>query len=298
MTLIELKINFIEQLKSDYPATEIESFFKLLAEEYLKMNRLQISLNSKMKLDGTQQEKFLLVLERLKNHEPIQYIIGKTEFYGLEFKVNPHVLIPRPETEELVDWIFHDVLKAHGSYWNVEAHGRAPLPSILDIGTGSGCIAVSLAKNLPKASVVAVDFSTEALKIAKENAELNEVKVDFVQENILEIKKLPQNFDIIVSNPPYVRELEKTEMQRNVLEHEPESALFVKNDDPLIFYRKIVELAKGNLTKNGAVYLEINQYLGKETEAIFKEKGFQTELRKDIFGNDRMLKAWQTCKSR
>ena len=283
MTLIELKIHFTEQLKGDFPATEIESFFRLLVEEYLNMDRLQTSLNAKMELGEKQHQKFLSALNRLKNHEPVQYIIGKTEFYGMDFKVNPNVLIPRPETEELVNWILNDV----------EANNRAASFSILDIGTGSACIAVSLAKKMPGAALVAMDFSEKALKTAKQNAELHQVSVNFLQKDILKLKELPQKFDIIVSNPPYVRELEKTKMQRNVLEHEPNSALYVKNEDPLIFYRKIAGLAKKNLTKNGAAYLEINQYLGKETQAVFTKNGFKTKLGKDIFGNHRMLKAWQ-----
>ncbi len=199
----------------------------------------------------------------------------------MEFKLNPHVLIPRPETQELVDWILNDVEQ------------NSPL-QILDIGTGSGCIAVSLAKNLPRASVTALDVSQKALDIARENAEINKVKIDFLQTNILTMRQLPQHYDLIVSNPPYVRESEKTQMQRNVLEHEPPIALYVADADPLLFYRKIANLAKESLIREGQIYMEINQYLGKETEEIFKKKNYSTQLRKDIFGNFRMLKAWNS----
>ena len=245
------------------------------------MSRLQVAMEPDKKVDKNQLVHFEAALSDLLKHHPIQYIIGKTHFYGLEFKLNPHVLIPRPETQELVDWILNDVEQ------------NSPL-QILDIGTGSGCIAVSLAKNLPRASVTALDVSQKALDIARENAEINKVKIDFLQTNILTMQQLPQHYDVIVSNPPYVRESEKTQMQRNVLEHEPSIALYVADADPLLFYRKIANLAKESLIRAGQIYMEINQYLGKETEEIFKKQNYSTQLRKDIFGNFRMLKAWNS----
>ena len=197
----------------------------------------------------------------------------------LEFIVDKNVLIPRPETEDLVRWILKDI-KDNRSEIN-----------ILDIGTGSGCIPITLKKQLPNAKVFALDISDNALKIAMQNAKLNHVQIEFIHANILEIEKLDQKFDIIVSNPPYVRELEKNEMQKNVLKHEPELALFVSDEDPLLFYKKIVEFALQNLKNNGAVYFEINQYLGKETQQLLDSTNFyDIELRQDIFGNDRMLK--------
>jgi release factor glutamine methyltransferase len=285
VNLIDYKKHFIDRLKPEYEPEEAGSFFDLLAEEYLKMSRLQIALNPKTELAENQHKKFEKALFRLLEHEPIQYIVGKTSFYGLEFKVNPNVLIPRPETEELVKWILNDFSTSH-----LMPHTLSL--KILDIGTGSGCIAVSLAKNLPQAKITALDISEKALEVAKENAKLNQVKIDFLSGNILEMQNLPQKFDLIVSNPPYVRESEKTQMQRNVLEHEPKTALYVKDSDPLLFYRKIANLAKASLNKEGKVYLEINQYLRKETENLFSKNGFSTELREDIFGNIRMLKAW------
>ena len=218
------------------------------------------------------------LLESLKKEIPIQYLLGKTSFYGLDFELNSTVLIPRPETEELVEWIIKNHSKKHGQL------------KILDIGTGSGCIAISLAKNLPEASVFAIDVSEMALATAKKNATVNEVNVTFIQKNILETEDLEQQFDIIVSNPPYVRNLEKKEIKKNVLDHEPHLALFVEDNDALIFYRKIAALAQKNLSPNGQLYFEINQYLGVEMKDLLEKMNFKNiELRKDIYGNDRMI---------
>jgi release factor glutamine methyltransferase len=221
-----------------------------------------------------------VILDKLKLEIPIQYILGTTHFYGLEFKVNENVLIPRPETEELVEWIISSAVNMP-NFKNVK---------ILDIGTGSGCIAISLAKNIPNAEVFAIDISDKALATAKENADLNKVNVAFTQRNILETKDLEQQFDIIVSNPPYVRNLEKAEIKPNVLANEPHLALFVEDNDALIFYRKIAELATKNLSPEGKLFFEINQYLGKETVELLEKMHFKnSELRKDIYGNDRMI---------
>ena len=278
--LSQLKIKFLNLLKDEYPAQEVSSFFNLLIESYLGMNRLDFALKQGKELTLEEKEKFESAIHRLSLHEPIQYIIGETEFFGLKFKVNKNVLIPRPETEELVQWILDDV-------------GESKTPSnlkILDIGTGSGCIAISLAKNLPNAEVFALDISEKALKTARENATLNKVNVNFIQADILNLEALTGKFDIIVSNPPYVREMEKVEMHLNVLENEPDLALYVKDIDPLIFYGIIAKLAQAGPQKNGDLYFEINQYLAKETEEILKNFGFKTELKKDIFGNYRMLR--------
>lgn len=279
MLLKEFKTYFIVELEKEYPKEEVQSFFNLLTEAFLKMSRLEVALDPEKELSEAEVSKLRNALQRLQKHEPIQYIIGETEFYGLLFKVNPAVLIPRPETEELVQWIMDDASK----------NEKRDL-TILDIGTGTGCIAISLARNLPDARVSAVDISEGALSTAKENAKLNGVEITFLQKDILNTDSLEKKFDVIVSNPPYVRNLEKQDMQRNVLEFEPEKALYVRDEDPLIFYRKISELAKDALHPEGALYFEINQYLGAETEAILKKKNFQTQLKKDIFGVDRMLK--------
>ncbi|ORL44227.1 peptide chain release factor N(5)-glutamine methyltransferase [Zunongwangia atlantica] len=280
MTITQLKNKFLEDLGDNYPKEEILSFFYLLAAHFLEMSRLQMALEPNKELSEAEIGDFEQALEKLASFEPIQYIIGETEFFSLNFKVAPGVLIPRPETEELVQWILDEV----------SLQQKSDL-KILDIGTGSGCIPISLKKHLPKAQISAIDISEEALKIAKINAEQNEVSVDFIQQDILSAEKLPQQFDIIVSNPPYVRELEKAEMQQNVLQHEPETALYVKDENPLLFYKKITKLAQEGLAKNGMLFFEINQYLGEETKAMVEDHGFNAELRKDMFGNFRMLKA-------
>ncbi|MEG9326376.1 peptide chain release factor N(5)-glutamine methyltransferase [Salinimicrobium catena] len=279
MTVSELKKQFFDTLRSLYPKEEAGSFFNILAEEFLDMSRLEIALYPEKVLTPGQLQQFTDAQERLQQHEPVQYITGRTEFFGLQFGVNKNVLIPRPETEELVEWILHDLQEQK----NKELE-------ILDLGTGSGCIAISLAKNLPHAKFSAMDISPEALKVARENALKNEVQVDFLEQDILKTERLPKRYDVIVSNPPYVRELEKKEMQKNVLDFEPASALYVKDTDPLLFYEKITALAAGALKPSGALYFEINQYLGKETEALLRKKDFLSSLKKDIFGVNRMLK--------
>lgn len=248
----------------------------------MKISRIQIALNSEKEISKETVQNFQSALVRLKNHEPIQYIIGETEFYGLPFKVNKHTLIPRPETEELVEWILCEFSNQQSTIKNQQ---------FLDIGTGSGCIAISLAKNLPNSKICALDISEEALKIARENAEMNKVEVNFFQTDILKTKTLPKKFNIIVSNPPYVRELEKKWMQQNVLNYEPDSALFVTDNDPLLFYRAISKLAKQHLQPNGNLFFEINEYLANELTELLKSENFKNiEVKKDIFGKDRMLK--------
>lgn len=279
MQLLQFKNHFFSELSNIYPTTEIQSFFKLLIEFKLGLNRIETALQPAFEINTENEVYLQSALQELKNHIPIQYIIGKTEFYGLTFRVTNDVLIPRPETEELVNWI-------------VQENDQSEKLKILDIGTGSGCIAISLAKLLPNSEVTAIDISSEALKIAKENALLNNVTIHFLEKNILETTELPHNFDIIVSNPPYVRELEKEQMHPNVLRNEPHLALFVKDNNPLLFYNKIADLAKSNLTTNGILYFEINQYLGSEMKELLQHKGFTTvELRKDLYDVDRMLKA-------
>ena len=279
MLISQLKIQFIESLKDEFPITEIESFFYILTEYYLGIKRIDMALDRDLEVSEAQFQQFEKAMLRLKDHEPVQYITGQTEFYGLEFEVNKNVLIPRPETEELVEWIIQD------------HQNKSEKLNILDIGTGSGCIPICLAKNINNAHVSSFDISKEALALARGNAQKNNVEVDFREFDILSAEKLDEKYDIIVSNPPYVRELEKKEMHKNVLEHEPELALYVQDDDALIFYRKITELAKEALKENGVLYFEINQYLGEETKALVESFGFEAELKKDIFGNHRMLKA-------
>ncbi|MCB0466992.1 MAG: peptide chain release factor N(5)-glutamine methyltransferase [Aequorivita sp.] len=279
MILKELRTSFKIALSGLYPSEEIQSFFNILSEKYLNLSRIEIALNPERVISEEVSEKYQKALLRLKNYEPVQYIIGETEFYGLPFKVNKHTLIPRPETEELVEWIIDT------SEFRIQDFG------LLDIGTGSGCIAISLAKNLPDSKISALDISDEALKIARKNAEMNKVEVDFFQTDILNTKTLPKKYDVIVSNPPYVRELEKKQMQQNVLNYEPDSALYVKDDDPLLFYRVISQLAKKHLQPNGKLFFEINEYLADELTELLKSEDFKNiEVKKDIFGKNRMIK--------
>ena len=291
MLLKTFKSKLLQELSAVYDEKEIECFFYLLLESYHGKKRIDLALNPEMEMDALQLIKWESALSELKNQKPIQYIIGQTEFYGLPFLVNENTLIPRPETEELVEWIIVESSKsAVGSL------------KILDIGTGSGCIAISLAKNLPNAEVFAVDVSEKALAVAKKNAEINKIEVNFVNADILSVTnlnelptsnfQLPTHFDIIVSNPPYVRNLEKAEIKPNVLEFEPHLALFVEDTDALLFYRKTAELATKNLAQNGQLFFEINQYLGKETVELLVNLGFKSiELKKDIYGNDRMIQS-------
>lgn len=294
MTLTELKNNFKAALKSIYPKEEIDSFFYLLMDFKLQLKRVDIALNPTKTISDSDLLFFTDALKKLEQEIPIQYIIGATEFYGLPFYVNEHVLIPRPETEELVQLIIEQVKGIRQKVKN-----RVPLTqnskplTLLDIGTGSGCIAISLAKNLPNIEVWALDISKDALKVARKNAGLNNVNINFLNENILTLKTLPQQFDIIVSNPPYVRMQEKQKMNNNVLKNEPCLALFVEDYNPLLFYDKIADLAIKNLNKKGVLFFEINQYLGKETMRLLEKKGFaNTEVHKDIFGNERMIRTY------
>jgi len=285
MILKNLKSYFNNALLGYYPATEVDSFFYMLAESVLGMKRIDVSLKLNIGVANEAYNHFQLATERLQNYEPIQYILGNTEFYGLHFNVNSSVLIPRPETEELVAWIINENKIKDGI-------------SILDIGTGSGCIAIALAKNLPNAKVFALDVSKSALIMAKQNADLNAVEVQFIEADVLNLmidnvsqKSWNSGFDVVVSNPPYVRELEKELMTANVLKHEPHLALFVTDDDALLFYRKITQLSKQILNARGQLYFEINEYLGKETKFLMENEGFKSlELKQDFYKKDRMIK--------
>jgi len=279
MLLKEIKKVFHTELDAIYGKEEVSSFFYLLIEHYLGLERFILAVQPELIITKEEGSPLFEALSKLKLQVPIQYIIGKTHFMDLDFVVNKNVLIPRPETEELVRWVLDDFSTVKSDL------------KILDIGTGSGCIAVSLAKNLPNAKVYAIDVSEEALAVAKETAKLNGVEIYFINADILEVNDLDDKFDIIISNPPYVRMLEKQEMKNNVLDNEPELALFVADDNPIIFYKKIIELAAKNLIDKGVLYFEINQYLGKETQSLLEATNFsEIELRKDFFGNDRMLK--------
>ena len=284
MKILKLKQLFVSSLDSLYPLEEIQSFFNLLVEQHLNLSRIEVALQPDKDISEEEVLTFENAILRLKNFEPIQYIISNTEFFGLPFMVDKSVLIPRPETEELVAWI------------TSENQGKEI--TILDIGTGSGCIAITLAHQISNSKVNAIDISKKALKIAKQNAVSNNVSVNFMEVDVLQFEnsKELQNhkeskFDVIVSNPPYVRASEKELMQSNVLMHEPEIALFVEDEDPLLFYRRIAQLCKEYLKSEGKLFFEINEYLGKDMKKMLEEEGFiNIEIRKDIFDKDRMIK--------
>lgn len=271
----------IQYIKSElaklYPETEIQGFIRIIFDSVMDLSYTDIILRKDEKVNRNDFETITMIVTRLKTYEPIQYILGECEFYGLQLIVNPAVLIPRPETEELVQWIIQR---------NIVSGAK-----ILDIGTGSGCIALALKNELGEVTVNGVDISEEALKVAKTNATENNLSVDFFQVDILDWKSYTwQKYDVIVSNPPYVREFEKKLMESNVLEYEPDGALFVEDNNPLVFYKTIAEFALVNLSKNGYLFFEINEYLGAEMKDMLKGLGFNNiEVKADINGKDRML---------
>lgn len=280
MKIKQYRTQFIKELSPFYDAYEAESFFYLILEDKHKLRQIDLALNHELNFSESDFVIWNSLLGQLKKEVPIQYLLGKTSFYGLDFEVNENVLIPRPETEELVEWIIKENSKTD----------KTKKIKVLDIGTGSGCIAISLAKNLPNAEVFGIDVSKKAIETSKRNAINNNVDVTFVLLDILETDLLTSNFDIIVSNPPYVRNLEKEEIKKNVLDYEPHLALFVDDNDALIFYRKIAALAKSSLLENGQLFFEINQYLGKEMTDLLETMNFKNiELKKDIYDNDRMI---------
>lgn len=271
---------FRQELKEIYEHDELESIIACCFEGFLGMDRSKIVLRSEDTVSESELLKFNFAVKELKKHKPVQYIVGSADFYGLKFFVNEHVLIPRPETEELVDLIIKDA-------------GKNAVVSILDVGTGSGCIPIALKKNIHSANVSSLDVSNEALVVAEKNANLNGVMINLFYKDILSPDQELMNsyYDIIVSNPPYIAVSEKTALAPNVLEYEPHLALFVNNDDPLLFYRKISDFAFTNLKKGGRVYFEINQLYGQETKDMLENKGFKNvELIRDLNNNNRILR--------
>ena len=256
MTLADFKNKIKSRLSSIYESDELNSIFYIISEEFLQISRSKILLADEIELDSKKQKLFLDALDRLKKNEPVQYVLGKAAFMDLEFNVNSNVLIPRPETEELVRLMLKD-----------ELDGK----EILDIGTGSGCIAISLAKNLPNAKVSALDISEEALRVARENAKINNVDINFINVDIFDYQT-EKKYDAIVSNPPYVRESEKALMKSNVLKYEPELALYVSDDNALIYYNSILDFSKSNLDKNGKIYLEINENYKDQMSNLLKNQ--------------------------
>ena len=281
----ECRKYYASELETIYGSDEANALIMILLEHYFSLDRVKIAMNPELRLSESELLTLHFAVKELLKNKPVQYIIGETEFCGMRFFVDENVLIPRPETEEMVKKI-------------ASCRDKACLVptgcDILDIGTGSGCIAISLAKLLTDSKVTAVDVSEKALNVARKNAKANEVNVRFILDDILN----PQNpelidnqYDIIVSNPPYVCESEKSEMRANVLDYEPSSALFVSDNDPLIFYRKILEFAQKTLKSSGEVWFEINEKFGNEMKNLCLAKGFKdVEIIKDFRGKDRILK--------
>lgn len=267
-----------DSLTDLFSPNEISSLSRMIIENITGLSFSLIICDKNTKITLEQKKRIDEVISRLKLHEPIQYILGETEFFGLKFIVDKNVLIPRPETEELVELIIND----NKSQSNLD---------VLDIGTGSGCIPISLKKNLPAFNFTGWDVSVEALEIARRNTELNNVSVEFEEVNVLE--NIPNGkYDIIVSNPPYILEKEKADIDNNVLKYEPHLALFVPNNKALLFYERIADIGKSLLRENGKLYFEINSAKGVETVNMLKEKGYiNISLIKDISGNDRIVKA-------
>ncbi len=289
---------FRDELKNIYESNEIEIFIGYCFEEYLGLKRADIVLNGSVPVNESELLKFNFAVKDLKQHKPIQYILGKADFYGLKFIVNSNVLIPRPETEELVHLIIKEskVSQSKAGEGAVSGIENSNL-KILDIGTGSGCIAIALKKNIPDAQITAVDISVEAIKTAQQNAALNNTAVEFYQHDIFSSKEIGEGrgagiYDVIVSNPPYIRLLEKEQMEKGVLDYEPHLALFVEDNDPLLFYKKIADFALKHLSKNGKLYFEINQAFGPEVKLLLENNGFENvQLLKDLNNNYRIIKA-------
>lgn len=280
-TVSSIKNYFFDRLSGQYSASELKLMFNEFLMSRLNLSRAELMLSSDIRLSESDLLFFRSCVHRMKVSEPFQHVLGTTEFYGLEIKCDKRALIPRPETEELVDWIIKD--NTHVS------------PVILDVCAGSGCIALALKSEIPNATIEAIDVSDEALSLANENAELLNLEVRFDKMDVLSshsLVKQTQKWDVIVSNPPYIPVSDKEQMHSNVLDFEPGLALFVSNEDPLIFYRKIAELALISLSDSGVLYFEIHENLGDEVVELLESIGFKSvECRKDMQRKDRMIKA-------
>lgn len=274
-------IKFIkDSLSGLYDPGEVESFTRQILSEVTGFSRTELILNKNSKISDLYRKQIEIFVNELKSFRPFQYIAGKTEFYGLSFFVNENVLIPRPETEELVEWVIQSIAKQEEQL------------SLLDIGTGSGCIPIAIKKTLPQVVVSACDISVGALEVASENAKTNDVDICFFQTDILAADSLDESWSVIVSNPPYIPESDKGNMHQNVLDHEPHLALFVPDEDPLRFYRAIALFGLQHLEPAGLLFFEIHYNFAAATVEMLKQIGYaDVELRKDISGNDRMIKA-------
>lgn len=287
MTIKEAGKKITDALTSIYDIHEANSIADLIIENLTGINRNEKAMHYGNPFVADEQ-KLTQIIKQLLNHRPVQYVLNEVWFYGLKFEVNETVLIPRPETEELVDWIISEAKNPNSKIQIPNSKFR-----ILDIGTGSGCIPISIKKNIPALEVSTIDVCSEALHTAISNAVIHQTEINFQLLNFLEESKWKElgMYDIIVSNPPYIKSSEAKTMSEHVLEYEPHKALFVPDEDALLFYRKIADFALTHLNSNGVIYLEINQELGKETAELFQQKGFNVELKKDMSGNERMVKA-------
>ncbi|MEG1729481.1 MAG: peptide chain release factor N(5)-glutamine methyltransferase [Bacteroidaceae bacterium] len=283
MQPLKILHSIAETLSTVYPPNEAKAIARIVVEDYLEISMLDLYAGKVNQICGEKQQELHKMLERLRKKEPVQYVVGKALFMGYAFDVTPAVLIPRPETEELVNWVTSDVQ---------QNDAKEPV-RLVDIGTGSGCIAILLAKRLRQANVTGWDLSDAALSVAKANAKRLKVDVAFEQRDVLQpVPEPPLKYNVIVSNPPYICQCERQSMERNVTDYEPSLALFVADDDPLVFYRAIAQLGQKALAPNGTIYFEINERFGNETAALLKQEGYHAiELRKDSFGRHRMLKA-------
>lgn len=282
-SLSEIRQQYIKQLSEQYSPQEIDIIFYALAENYLHINKsiLKLSLNELKDENDLKYILFLNALFQLKEGIPYQYVLGSTIFFGCEILVNKNVLIPRPETEELVEWILKDI------------NNKNQKLQIIDLCSGSGCISIALAKNLPKSQIDGIDVSEKALELSQKNSVFNKVSVNYIQTNLLDYEKINTNkkYDIIVSNPPYIKKSEKRDMDERVYKFEPNEALFVTDENPLIFYKEIIKFSMMNLNEKGKIYIEINQNLSEETQELFLKYFTFVELKKDLSGNYRMIKA-------
>lgn len=284
MTIADIEKIFIEQMPGYYSHDEVKAIASLAVQHVCGVNKSYYLLHKNTDLLLAQETALIRILDELRFGKPVQHVLGEADFFGLRFKVNSSVLVPRSETEELVEWIINSIKT-----------GQIGAESILDIGTGSGCIPIALKKNIPAAAVYAVDISEDALHIAKQNCVLNEVEVNLLQGDVLDkdFKVQHPEFQIIVSNPPYITNNEKEQMHRHVLDHEPHQALFVPDNNPLLFYDAIARFSISNLADGGCLFLEINESFGKETVALLEDKGFTAELKQDLQGKDRMIRAFK-----
>lgn len=290
-TVGEARIWLKEKVKNFFSAEELPEIMFLTLNFITGLSKTQQHVFPEKELSGQQFQMLLLSAQKLETGMPIQYVLGEADFFGLKFEVNPAVLIPRPETEELVSWVLEG--KGDKESGDLRSGEREKAISILDIGTGSGCIPISIKKNWPEATVSGLDISAEALQIAQKNALRNQVEVAFFQQDILNFHPVKEasKYTIIVSNPPYILPSEQQQMQNNVLDFEPAQALFVPENDPLLFYRAIANFAAINLGHNGLLFFEINEKFGLEIVGLLKQKGFvEVELRQDFRGKDRMVR--------